>query len=520
MTVEGSQSSGGSIDLGTFSALLEQGKIQDAKILLRTKPITDIAGVWKSILVLRTKNKLIDNDSIYWDTVDTCFGSRNLEDCADQTPGCVDSHQLNYDLDTESKAQVCRLVTCIAYMSPDVPYCPLLYPSAALLRKFLSEAECFGFLSCLVSPSPGLTFFTQSRRSWDITCRALKPLALKYIKKHISELERSFGRDKVNSGLTGWIWWIFKYLPVRLITRIFTSFLLEGHKVLYRTGLAILKLFSKEIFKPGTNLSGSLASQIQIFCSNLAIPEEEFIRVGFKIQRFSKSDLAKIMVKLEMEVKAQNSIKIEDGGRRRSNQELLNSETVEDLVAVSDNLSYKQLVKIWNLIPERITMITPKLVYSSNDHGTSLQTFFNKTEKYEPTILVIKSYEGDVFGAYCSTTWACRNEKDDRGMRQTYFGTGETFLFKLDGDKVLKYPWVGENKEIEGRGNRAEQLYMSGDTTMITVGGGDGTGLYLDENLEFGRTEPCLTFNNPPLASDKNFTVSLIEVFGFNNLDD
>ena len=36
---------------------------------------------------------------------------------------------------------------------------------------------------------------------------------------------------KVNSGLTGWIWWIFKYLPVRLITRIFTSFLLEGHKV-------------------------------------------------------------------------------------------------------------------------------------------------------------------------------------------------------------------------------------------------------------------------------------------------
>ena len=25
-------------------------------------------------------------------------------------------------------------MTCIAYMSPDVPYCPLLYPSAALLR--------------------------------------------------------------------------------------------------------------------------------------------------------------------------------------------------------------------------------------------------------------------------------------------------------------------------------------------------------------------------------------------------
>ena len=74
--------------------------------------------------------------------------------------------------------------------------------------------------------------------------------------------------------------------------------------------MAILKLFSKEISKPGTNLSGSLASQIQIFCSNLTIPEEEFIRVGFKIQRFSKSDLTKIMVKLEMEIKVFISVDI------------------------------------------------------------------------------------------------------------------------------------------------------------------------------------------------------------------
>ena len=38
-----------------------------------------------------------------------------------------------------------------------------------------------------------------------------------------------------------------------------------------------------------------------------------------------------------------------------------------------------------------------------------------------------------IFGAYCSTSWAERNRKNDRGMRQTYFGTGETFLFSFPG---------------------------------------------------------------------------------------
>ncbi len=36
-----------------------------------------------------------------------------------------------------------------------------------------------------------------------------------------------------------------------------------------------------------------------------------------------------------------------------------------------------------------------------------------------------------LFGAFCSAAWAERKYKDDRGMRQNYFGNGETFLFKL-----------------------------------------------------------------------------------------
>ena len=36
------------------------------------------------------------------------------------------------------------------------------------------------------------------------------------------------------------------------------------------------------------------------------------------------------------------------------------------------------------------------LAYSSNEHGVSLTTFFNRVDKYEPTILVIRTSDMEV----------------------------------------------------------------------------------------------------------------------------
>ena len=65
-------------------------------------------------------------------------------------------------------------------------------------------------------------------------------------------------------------------------------------------------------------------------------------------------------------------------------------------------------------------------------------------------------------------------------MRQRYFGTGETFLFHVTEEgEVAAYHWVGghkEDEEEEGKkgkkGDHAAELFMSGDQTMITSGGG------------------------------------------------
>lgn len=77
-----------------------------------------------------------------------------------------------------------------------------------------------------------------------------------------------------------------------------------------------------------------------------------------------------------------------------------------------------------------------------------------------------------VFGAYCSTRWCERNLKDDRGHRQAYFGTGETFLFSLYPERA-KYPWVGmDSSHNDSRVHHSAELFMAADSRMITIGGG------------------------------------------------
>ena len=55
-----------------------------------------------------------------------------------------------------------------------------------------------------------------------------------------------------------------------------------------------------------------------------------------------------------------------------------------------------QLNVLWSWLPERMSSIEPTLAYSSDEHGTSLSTFYNRAEQYEPTVLVIKAKTGEV----------------------------------------------------------------------------------------------------------------------------
>ena len=114
-----------------------------------------------------------------------------------------------------------------------------------------------------------------------------------------------------------------------------------------------------------------------------------------------------------------------------------------------------------------------------------------------------------MFGAYCSVQWI---ERRQHSKNLSYFGTGETFVYTLSPD-IQKFDWVGK-KLGENTPNRC-QLFQSGDSSCVCVGGGSGVSIRLDEDLNIGRSEACDTFGSPPLIGKKDFICGVVEVFGF-----
>jgi len=133
-------------------------------------------------------------------------------------------------------------------------------------------------------------------------------------------------------------------------------------------------------------------------------------------------------------------------------------------------------------------------------------------------VLLLRTTQGAVFGAYCSVSWGTRNQSQEDGSRHTYFGTGETFLFTLR-PQLKVYPWVGKlRQELDptlSSVSHGEQLFMAANNQMLTIGGGGGQAIWLDEDLCKGKTDTCDTFANPPLSESGAFDVACMEAFGF-----
>ena len=170
----------------SFSSLLEAGKLKEAKLLLRDSlEPSQRKDVWKKILELRNAGVQLDTSSLYWDTVDTCYGSRDLPRDSSRLPGCVDTcHSHVYSLGPDDKARVSRLVTVLSYNCPDIPYIPLIYPvTAIILVAGFTEEEAYEVIAMMVAPprDQNINYFTQTRGGWDVLCFSLTSLANKYI---------------------------------------------------------------------------------------------------------------------------------------------------------------------------------------------------------------------------------------------------------------------------------------------------------------------------------------------------
>ncbi|CAG5133035.1 unnamed protein product, partial [Candidula unifasciata] len=185
-------------------------------------------------------------------------------------------------------------------------------------------------------------------------------------------------------------------------------------------------------------------------------------------------------------------------------QSLYRQDTIDDssppeLIGPTVIINPEYMRAILRSLPPSMTVgYDWKLVYGTHKHGYSLQNMYMKTEELEedePVLLFITDTHGAVFGAYLSNTIR---------QSETFYGTGATFLFTFL-PEFKKFPW-----------RRNNNYFMHGTKDFFAVGAGEGVfGLWLDSDLNKGRSYPCTTFMNDVLATEEDFSILQLEVWKF-----
>uniref|UniRef100_A0A1L8DXA0 Oxidation resistance protein 1 n=1 Tax=Nyssomyia neivai TaxID=330878 RepID=A0A1L8DXA0_9DIPT len=169
---------------------------------------------------------------------------------------------------------------------------------------------------------------------------------------------------------------------------------------------------------------------------------------------------------------------------------------IPDLVGQTEILTEEHREKLCGHLPARAEGYSWSLVFSTSQHGFSLNSLYRKMHRLEsPILIVIQDTANNVFGALTS----CSLHVSDH-----FYGTGESLLYKFN-PSFKVFHWTGENL-----------YFIKGNPESLSIGAGDGIfGLWLDGDLNLGRSQHCSTYGNEPLASQEDFVVKTLECWAF-----
>ncbi|XP_035902266.1 uncharacterized protein LOC118507636 isoform X8 [Anopheles stephensi] len=169
---------------------------------------------------------------------------------------------------------------------------------------------------------------------------------------------------------------------------------------------------------------------------------------------------------------------------------------IPDLVGQTEILSEEHREKLCAHLPARAEGYSWSLVFSTSQHGFSLNSLYRKMHKLEsPILIVIEDTDHNVFGALTS----CSLHVSDH-----FYGTGESLLYKFN-PHFKVFHWSGENL-----------YFIKGNPESLAIGAGDGKfGLWLDGDLNQGRSQHCSTYSNEPLAPQEDFVIKTLECWAF-----
>ncbi|EAX90913.1 TLD family protein [Trichomonas vaginalis G3] len=191
-----------------------------------------------------------------------------------------------------------------------------------------------------------------------------------------------------------------------------------------------------------------------------------------------------------------------DFGRRSISMPNLTTLAAHEKPLLPINITAQNPILTENLInlirrelPKRYRNNDWKALYQMTVDGCSYNTFFEKTERYEPVLLALKTNTNEIVGAFAS-----------RGLKKSknYYGSGESFVFKFVEGDLIAFHWSKKN-----------EYFITSTKNEIVIGGGGSSAIWIDGELDHAMSEPCETFMSPQLTSVHSFRLYNLEAWSF-----
>lgn len=176
-------------------------------------------------------------------------------------------------------------------------------------------------------------------------------------------------------------------------------------------------------------------------------------------------------------------------------------EMVSEMIGESEIFKSGERERLAREFPPRADGHNWELYFSTSHDGFNLKSLLRKLSNHEtlrdydgPVLLVIEDVKSNVFGAFLTSP---------PKVTEHFVGTGETFVFTLRPTYDV-FHWTGEN-----------EYFLRCDQENMYIGSGNGRfAIWLDADLNQGRSQASPTFDNQPLTSE-DFTLKTLECWAF-----
>mmetsp|Transcript_3006 Transcript_3006/g.4880 ORF Transcript_3006/g.4880 Transcript_3006/m.4880 type:complete len:355 (-) Transcript_3006:384-1448(-) len=220
---------------------------KNLKKMIRKGVVDSFRGqVWMEIS--GASNKMKNNPQTYRQMLEEAEKLKGADDALAQIE--LDLHRTFPDHlhfsgeDTGSKNLVPvlrRVLYAYARKNPKVGYCQGMNFIAGVMLLFLQEEHAFWLLCVLLEDFLPPNFYSTDLRGCSVEIRAFRDLFMTKLPKLWKHFEKS-GVDVEFFCLDWFICLFSKKLPTETLLRVWDAMFLEGYKILYRIGLAILQL--------------------------------------------------------------------------------------------------------------------------------------------------------------------------------------------------------------------------------------------------------------------------------------